>query len=150
MFQSIAKDPVVWEKKFNDTYESFFQGQGIIEDYSKKNITLEKLCSIYKELEPSHFLQIKDEKSKFAAKMKQTLVALILYWRLKGDSKDDGNHVFDNLRRIVSQSTSANPLWRHCRHVYLFYEQLGDIVILMPMVFDKLFFSQVKKKYLPL
>ncbi|GAA5813048.1 hypothetical protein MFLAVUS_006515 [Mucor flavus] len=142
MFHSIAKDPAVWEKKFNDSYESVFQGEGTIEKYLKKNTTMEKLCGIYKELEPSNFLRIKDEKSKLAAKMKQTLVALILYLRLKGDSKDDGDHVFDNLRRLVSQPTSANLLWRHCRHVYIFYEQLGDIVILMPEIFDKLFFSQ--------
>lgn len=146
MFHSIAKDPAVWEKKFNDSYESVFQGEGTIEKYLKKNTTMEKLCGIYKELEPSNFLRIKDEKSKLAAKMKQTLVALILYLRLKGDSKDDGDHVFDNLRRLVSQPTSANLLWRHCRHVYIFYEQLGDIVILMPEIFDKLFFSQVKKE----
>ncbi|KAI9249353.1 hypothetical protein EDC94DRAFT_589186 [Helicostylum pulchrum] len=143
MFQSIASDPAGWEKKFNDKYELVFHGEGIIEEYLSKNITLEKLYTIYKKLEPSKFLSEKDEKFKLAAKMKQSLVALVLYLRLKGDSKDDKKDlVFGHLRRLVSHPTSSNPLWRHCRHVYIFYEQLGDTVILMPEIFDKIFFLQ--------
>ncbi|KAG2228774.1 hypothetical protein BDF21DRAFT_465559 [Thamnidium elegans] len=141
LLQDLTSDPDGWKMKMNDIYELVFQA-GILEDYFKKNTTLDKLCNIYKELEPSNFLAEQDEKSKLIAKMKQSLVALILYLRVKGEYRDDEHLVYGHLRRLLSNPTTSSPLWRHCKHVYIFYQQLGDMVILLPQIFDKIFFLQ--------
>lgn len=104
LIDAIIMDPEEYIKLMKSRYNKVFAGAGsVLRYYEDKTITIDEVLLEYKENEPANFMNSKDEEIKLEAKMRQSMLALILFKRIQEETNGPAGmkQEFHRLRKLI-------------------------------------------------